>query len=114
MQSLLQQGFNGLVVLPPIFYHNWSKECIFPVIPRYWLYRASLYVKSQEYKVSWISITTDWTQTRALVKEFDTEQHSYLYSSSTIASGSACSMASEKYSSSVGRNTLQSVTNTVH
>ena len=34
-------------------------------------------------------------------------QISYLYSSSTIASGSACSMASEKYSSRDGRNTLK-------
>lgn len=51
------QGVNGLgtlymVVLSPIFYYNWSKECIFAVIPRYWLYKASLYLKSQEYKVS--------------------------------------------------------------
>ena len=65
IQSLLQQGFNGLVVLPPLFYHNWSKECIFPVILRYWLYRASLYVKSQEYKVSWISIATNWTKNQS-------------------------------------------------
>ena len=33
--------------------------------------------------------------------------HPYLYSSSTIAAGSACSMASEKYSSRVGRKTLK-------
>ena len=37
----------------------------------------------------------------------DLRQISYLYSSSTIASGSACSMASEKYSSRDGRNTLK-------
>ena len=35
------------------------------------------------------------------------KRHPYLYSSSTIAAGSACSMASEKYSSRVGRKTLK-------
>ena len=35
------------------------------------------------------------------------KRHPYLYSSSTIAAGSACSRASEKYSSRVGRKTLK-------